>query len=493
MPRGGGVSTNPESEVGIEAKGKVPASASSVVGGAVLVVDAEIGMRSFLQRHLGKSYALVESAADVVAAESLRERCHFDLIILDANLPGESGTAWMSRLREQGVTSDVIFMSDHADADLVIEALRAGASDFLLKPFRIEQIRSAVERCLIRQRSGQERDQRGSQPRVSEFYALEGLVGRCQVIKDICETIKRIAPMPSTILISGESGTGKELAARSIHTLSKRRGPFVPINCGAISADLLESELFGHAKGAFTGAHQARDGLCLYAHEGTLFLDEVGEMPLSLQAKLLRFLEERKVRPVGHNRETAVDVRVIAASNRDLVEEVASGRFRSDLFYRLNVVALHLPPLRERCDDIDRLASHFSDSLSSELGLPALELDEAELARLRAYSWPGNIRELRNIIERSLLLGIRPSDAVVAVTQGSEEDSNHNRLPGEVTRLAEVERCHILAVLKRSGGNKSEAARRLDISRKTLERKLKAWTEDESDDAGAIEDRRSLF
>ncbi len=483
---GGVVSTNPEHSGVFEDAETLPAE--HLAGGAILVVDDEPGIRSFLQRYLKKSYALVETAADVEAAETLRARCHFDLMIVDIRLSGESGLEWLLRLREQGEQADVIFMTAHADLEMAIQALRAGAADFLLKPFRTEQMRSAVERSLARRRLTRENYLLRRQ--VSQFYALEGVIGRCQVVKDLCDMIKRIAPMPSTVLITGESGTGKELAARSVHTLSGREGPFVPINCGAISADLLESELFGHAKGSFTGAHQAREGLCNFAHTGTLFLDEIGEMPMSLQAKLLRFLEERTVRPVGTNRETPVDVRVIAATNRDLGEEVAKGRFREDLFYRLNVVTLRLPPLRERCADIDVLAGHFAASLSAELGVAPLEFDETELARLRAYDWPGNVRELRNVIERSLLLGLRPSEALgeqarsgERVAHGEDAVAVSAELP-----LAELERRHILSMLERAGGNKSEAARRLGISRKTLERKLKSWAEGIEDDVGDEQD-----
>lgn len=441
-------------------------------GAAILVVDDEPGIRSFLQRYLKKTYALVETAEDVETAETLRARCHFDLMIVDIRLPGESGLDWLARLREQGENAEVIFMTAHADMEMAIEALRAGASDFLLKPFRIEQMRSAVERCLTRRRLTRENYVLRRQ--VSQFYALEGMVGSSQVMRDLCGMINRVARMPSTLLITGESGTGKELAARSVHTLSGREGPFVPLNCGAISVDLLESELFGHAKGSFTGAQQAREGLCSFAHTGTLFLDEIGEMPLSLQAKLLRFLEERTVRPVGTNRETPVDVRVIAATNRDLEERVAKGDFREDLFYRLNVVALRLPALRERQDDIDSLANHFATTLSAELGLPPLELDHAELERLRGYTWPGNVRELRNVIERSLLLGLNPSEAL---GERAEEAAAPDAVAGggDVS-LAELERRHVLLMLERTGGNKSDAARRLGISRKTLERKLKVWS-----------------
>ncbi|PVV25657.1 MAG: sigma-54-dependent Fis family transcriptional regulator, partial [gamma proteobacterium symbiont of Ctena orbiculata] len=283
---------------------------------SVLIVDDEPGIRSFLQKGLRKYFGLVETAEDVVTAEELRQHCHFDLIITDIRLPGQvGGVEWVRELREQGGVTGVIFMTAHADMETAIAALRAGAEDFILKPFRMEQMIAAVERYLERQKM--QRENFVLRRQVEQIYDSSGMVGQCQQMKTLCGVIKRVAPMPSTVLIEGESGTGKELAARAIHEMSGRAGSFVPVNCGAMTAELLESELFGHVKGAFTGAHLSRDGLFTYANGGTLFLDEIGEMPLSMQAHLLRSLEERTIRPVGSNREVPVDVRIIAASNRD--------------------------------------------------------------------------------------------------------------------------------------------------------------------------------
>jgi len=277
--------------------------------------------------------------------------------------------------------------------------------------------------------------------------------------------------MPSTVLIEGKSGTGKELAARAIHEWSGRSGSFVPVNCGAISAELLESELFGHVKGAFTGAHQAREGLFSYANGGTLFLDEIGEMPLSMQAHLLRVLEEHNIRPVGSNREMAVDVRIIAATNRDLAEEVRKGNFREDLYYRLNVLSICMPSLQERMDDIPLLAQHFVNTLSAELGVTAPLLGEPEIAKLKAYNWPGNVRELKNVIERCLLLNKSPSQCMTGpLSKSTPVVEDVDRL-----QLDYIERRHILRVLEQEKGNKSAAARLLGVSRKTLERKAQAW------------------
>lgn len=440
-------------------------------GISVLVVDDEPGMRSFLKRGLAKRFALVEVAESVDEAEALRQRCHFDLVISDIRLPGRSGLEWVNSLREQGAQTAVIFITAHADLDTAIGALRAGADDFVLKPFRSEQLMAAIERCLERQRMARENFLLRRQ--VATRGEALGMVGECTVMRNVCDVIKRVAPMPSMVLIEGESGTGKELAARAIHQWSGRSGSFVPINCGAISPELLESELFGHVKGAFTGAHQARDGLFSYAQGGTLFLDEIGEMPLPMQAKLLRVLEDRKIRPVGANREVPVDVRVVAATNRDLGDAVRAGEFREDLFYRLNVLSIRMPTLRERMDDLAVLAEYFQRDLAREIGIHPAPIDATELAKLRMYDWPGNVREFKNVIERSLLLGRSPSSCL-SCAPGQANAPAVELLPDDLS-LAAVEKRHILRVLEGAGGNKSEAARRLGISRKTLERKLQLW------------------
>ncbi len=438
---------------------------------SVLIVDDEPGIRSFLKRGLQKHFGLVETAEDADVADVLHQRCYFDLIIADIRLPGRSSVEWVTELREQGGNTGVIFMTAHADLETAIAALRAGAEDFIMKPFRMEQMIAAVERHLERQKI--QRENYVLRRQVEHIYDESGLIGDSDLIKDVCQVIKRVAPMPSTVLIEGESGTGKELAARAIHGWSGRNGSIVTINCGAMSAELLESELFGHVKGAFTGAHQARDGLFSYANGGTLFLDEIGEMPLTMQAHLLRSLEERTIRPVGSNREMAVDVRIIAATNRDLGEEVRKGNFREDLYYRLNVLSIRMPSLKERLDDIPVLSHYFIENLSSELGVERPQLGEFELARLKDYSWPGNVRELKNVIERCLLLNKAPCECVLALAAG-EHNSKHSS-SNLLLKLADVERQHIQKVLAQESGNKSAAARVLGVSRKTLERREQAW------------------
>ncbi len=439
---------------------------------SALIVDDEPGIRSFLQKGLKNQFGLVEVAADVEAAEALRKRCHFDLIIADIRLPGRSGVEWVTELREQGSNTSVIFITAHADLQTAIDALRAGAADFIMKPFRMEQLLTAVQQCMERQRM--QRENFVLRRQIDQFYDSANMIGNCNLIKSVCAVIKRVAPMPSTVMIEGESGTGKELAAHAMHKFSGRAGSFVPVNCGAMSAELLESELFGHVKGAFTGAHQAREGLFTYANGGTLFLDEIGEMPMSMQTHLLRVLEERTIRPVGSNREIPVDVRVIAATNRDLDEEVKKRNFREDLYYRLNVLSIRMPALRERLEDLPALTHHFTSSLAAEMGLAPLNFSDAEIKVMSTYNWPGNVRELKNIIERCLLLNTTPSQCLA----GPETIQCHHSKAepeGDNILLSALEKRHILRILEMQDGNKSAAARKLGISRKTLERKVHAW------------------
>jgi len=438
---------------------------------SVLVIDDEHGIRNFLTKGLAPYVGLIESAEDIDSAEKIRQRCHFDLIIADIKLPGKSGVEWVQELRETGCSTSVIFITAHAHLDVAIDALRAGAEDFIIKPFRMDQILTSMKRCIERQ--NMERENFVLRRHVDQIYDHSGMIGDCQLVQNLCAVIKRVAPTPSTILIEGESGTGKELAAKSIHDLSGRSGSFVPVNCGAMSAELLESELFGHVKGSFTGAHQGRDGLFSYANGGTLFLDEIGEMPLPMQAHLLRVLEEKTIRAVGSNQEKPVDVRIIAATNKKLEDRVREGKFREDLFFRLNVLNLQIPPLRKRKDDLKLLTQYFMDSLSTALGLNATTVNDSELALLANYHWPGNIRELKNVIERSLLLNTPPSECITCSVQ--KDTAEQTQAAQNFTRLEDIEKQHILTILARENDNKSAAARVLGISRKTLERKLTAW------------------
>ncbi len=387
-----------------------------------------------------------------------------------------SGVDWVSDIRQQGGTTSVIFITAHANMEMAIAALQAGASDFILKPFRMQQMLASIQLALSQQKI--ERENRVLKRQVDKIFD-SGMIGQCDAMKDIYQILERVAPMPTTVLLEGESGTGKELAARALHRWSKRKGSFVPINCGAISAELMESELFGHTKGAFTGAQQMREGLFTYADDGTLFLDEIAEMPLPMQVHLLRVLEEKSIRPVGSNREMPVDVRVIAATNRNLSQEVEQGNFREDLFYRINVMSIRMPALRERMEDIPVLVQHFAELISRELGVPLPDFSDDDLHALKAYDWPGNIRELKNIIERCLLLKRNPMQCINPLAFESVSSSSGNEEIGE--RLEDVEKKHILNVLETEKGNKSAAARRLGVSRKTLERKVRRWNEEHSE------------
>lgn len=438
---------------------------------SILIVDDEEGMRSFLERALAPRCAHVAVAGNVEQARALMDRQHFDLLVLDIALPGKSGIEWLRELREQGVGVDVILITAFADLESAIDALRGGASDFILKPFRIDQIFNAIKNCFQRATLARENYVLRRELSVRDS-GNDGLVGDSPPMQSLRDVLHRVAATPCTVLLQGESGTGKEVVARALHRLSDRaERAFVPINCAAIPSELIESELFGHVKGAFTGAAANRNGLFYYANGGTLFLDEISELPLAMQSRLLRVLEERRLRPVGSEREVPVDVRVIAASNRDLVEAVRAGMFREDLYFRLAVVDLPVPPLRERPQDIPALVAHFVAMLSQRLGVPRLAPSPEVMAALGRYHWPGNVRELRNLVERSLILGAFSTDAL-APPPGPAARSADPELS-----LEEVERRHILGALDACGGNKTEAARRLGVSRKTLDRKFSEWSE----------------
>ncbi|MEO8278492.1 MAG: sigma-54 dependent transcriptional regulator [Ideonella sp.] len=437
---------------------------------SLLVVDDEPGMRNFLDKALAPRCAEVHCAGSAEEADQLARLHRFDLVILDITLPGKTGIAWLRELRDQGYAGEVILMTAFADLNTAIEALRAGASDFILKPFRLTQILNAVERGL--ERAQLKRENWVLRRSLSHLNApAETLIGSSDTIDALRNALARTAAVASTVLLAGESGTGKELAALALHRLSARAdGPFVPVNCASISPELVEREFFGAASQGPAGG-QSRDGLFLYARGGTLFLDEIAELPLALQANLLRVLDDRKIRPVGSEQQIPVDVRIVAATNRILADEVAAGRFRKDLYYRLQVVEITLPPLRTHKEDIDELVRHFIALLAPQLGVAPLAVSEQDIAYLCQYDWPGNVRELRNLIERSLILGALN---VSALYQRFETPSTQPAFPGPVD-LHALEKQHILAVLESVRGDKTEAAQRLGISRRTLERRLADW------------------
>ena len=450
----------------------------------VLVVDDEPGMRNFLQKTLQPRVGAVHCADSAEAADALVQRHRFDLVVLDIALPGISGIAWLKDLRARGFGGEVVLITAFADLDTAIEALRAGASDFILKPFRVTQILNALRQGL--ERAGLRRENWVLRRRLHQSTPpADGLVGSSIAMKGLQAALQRVAAVDSIVLLSGESGTGKELAALALHHNSPRAaGPFVPVNCATLSPDLIDSELFGQAQVAGSG-RPGRDGLFVYAQGGTLFLDEVGELPPAQQATLLRVLEERRIRPVGSEQEIPVDVRIVAATHRRLADEVDSGRFRKDLYYRLQVVEINLPPLRAHKDDMAALVAHFIATLAPRLGVPPIDVTDDELRYLQQYDWPGNVRELRNLIERSLILGALN---VSALYQGLARQDRRNDVsparaagatPGAAlpatTDLHTLEKQHILAVLDSVAGDKTRAAQLLGISRRTLERRVAEW------------------
>jgi DNA-binding NtrC family response regulator len=446
---------------------------------AVLVVDDEPGMRHFLEKALAPRAGQVCVAASAEEAEVLLQRHRFDLVILDISMPGKSGLALLKEMREQGHQGEVVLITAFADLDTAIEALRAGASDFLLKPFRVTQVLNAFKHGLERARLKRENWilRRALSQRTP---AADGLVGSSIVVKGLQAALRRVAGVDSTVLLTGESGTGKELAALALHALSPHAAaPFVPVNCATVSPALIESELFGHARPPGDDdarGRRSRDGLFVYAQGGTLFLDEIGELPLPLQATLLRVLESRRVRPVGSEQEIPVDVRIVAAASRPLRGEVEAGRFRADLYYRLQVVEITLPPLRAHKEDIPDLVAHFLATLAPRLGLPPFEVSPDEMKYLQAYDWPGNVRELRNLIERSLILGALNVSALyqgLARTAGLRPRVQD--APADPTDLQTLEKRHIIAVLESVAGDKTAAAQLLGVSRRTLERRVAEW------------------
>ncbi len=438
---------------------------------SILVVDDEPGMRNFLVKILEPRCKRVKQAADVEQASRHLDNAHFDIVILDNVMPGKSGLEWLREQRRVGFYADAILVTAFADLETAIEALRAGAADFVLKPFRSNQILNAVARSIDRQHLQREnyllRHELSSE-------AMEGrgrLLGSSQGINHVRDTLSRVAAQPVPILFTGDSGTGKEIAARTLHAMSDRADkPFVPVNCAAHAPDIIANELFGYIRSDHhNGGHQnpgRQDGLLFNARGGTLFLDEVVELPLPVQASLLRVIEELRIRPIGSTREVPLNLRFIFATNADLEAAVAAGKFRKDLYHRINVLNIRMPTLVERKGDIAELAGMFLHKISAELGVPPLPLTEGVLLKLCCYDWPGNVRELRNLIERSLILGEFPPEFCDA----EECDS-----PAAVDSLQAVERLHILSVLDACDGNRAEAARRLGVSRKTIDRKCAMW------------------
>ena len=445
----------------------------------VLIVDDDAPMCEMLEKRLAKRGYGVQWRTSANKALELVKEQDFDVVVTDLNMEAMDGIELCERVAANRPNVPVIVITAFGSLETAIEAIRGGAYDFITKPFEIDQLDVALKRAI--QYGGLREEVRRLQRRVDAAQRMGKLLGASEPVKELFDMIERMAESDATVLLSGESGTGKELVARELHERGKReKGPFVAVSCAAVPDHLLESELFGHEKGAFTDAKAARRGLFLQAGGGTLFLDEIGDMPAPLQPKILRALQEKSVRPVGGGRETAFDARIIAATNRDLESLVEEGKFREDLFYRVNVVHIDLPPLRSRGSDVLLLAQDFIDGFAAETGKEVSGLAEPAAAKLMAYHWPGNVRELRNSMERAVALtrfdkitvddlpekirGYKPSHIIVAGTD-----------PAELVTMDEVERRYILRVLEAAGNNKTTAARILGFDRRTLYRKLERF------------------
>jgi DNA-binding NtrC family response regulator len=427
---------------------------------SILVVDDEPGMRNFLVRTLGPRCKRIDEAADAEAASKLLDDRHFDLVILDNVMPGQSGLDWLAEQRRIGLFAEAILITGYADLETAIHALRVGAADFLLKPFRSNQILNAAARCMDQRYLRHENFLLKHELRADNLAARGRLIGKSPGISAVRQTLERLARLPTSVLFTGESGTGKEIAARTLHAMSDRADkPFVPVNCAAIPPERIAADLFGGV-GADAG-----EGLLVHAGGGTLFLDEIGELPHSVQATLLRVIEDGRIRPTGAERELPLNLRFMFASNADLPELVAAGRFRRDLYHRINVLTVNMPPLRDRIGDLGELAELFMGKYARQLGLAPLPISKAVLLRFARHNWPGNVRELRNLIERSVILGEFPPE----FADGDPTEAE------PVESLQAVERRHILAILEACGGNRAEAARRLGVSRKTIDRKCAMW------------------
>ncbi|MCO4770346.1 MAG: sigma-54-dependent Fis family transcriptional regulator [Deltaproteobacteria bacterium] len=447
----------------------------------VLVVDDEENIRHLLLVTLKK--AGFEPTAAPGAREALRllEDHSFGVIISDVRMPGMDGRELLAATQELADPPYVIMMSAYGGGDMALECVKEGAYDYFNKPFRPDEVvlllRKVTEREQLRTENKRLRAE------LDERLGFGEIVGRSEAMSGIFGTVSKIAPYKTTVLLTGESGTGKELLARAIHEHSDRAaGPLVPVNCGAIPENLLESELFGHVKGAFTGASRDKAGLFSEAHKGTIFLDEIAELPVSLQVKLLRVLEDEVVRPVGATESSKVDVRVIAATSRDLDERVRASTFREDLYYRLNVMRIRIPPLRERTEDLTALVEHFVARFNERFGRGVTNLEPDAMEAVLAYAWPGNVRELENAIERAMILSdgdklpldvfppvVQEASLVAVVSVRDDGDLSVKR------RVASLEAELIRRALERTGGNRTHACRLLEISHRALLYKMKDY------------------
>ena len=448
----------------------------------VLVVDDEKHTREGLARALRRNYDVLLAEEGARALDLLSENT-VDVMLSDVRMPGMDGLTLMQRALARSPRPVCILLTAYGNIETAVDAMKRGAYDFLTKPVNLDRLDLIVQRAL-RDRD-MESENRNLREQLDAKFGLQNIIGQSPAMREVFDTIRQVAPSRANVLIQGESGTGKELVAHAIHQLSPQvNGPYVAVHCAALSQNLLESELFGHEKGAFTGAVERRRGRFELADGGTLFLDEVGEIDPSIQVKILRVLEEHRFERVGGQETLEVDVRLVAATNRDLKKMVAEGKFREDLFYRLYVVVIHLPPVRERPGDIPLLVQNFLQEITTENQKPVSGFTPDAMDVLTTYTWPGNVREIRNVVERMVVLARSDKLTVRDIPAAIKETVHHHALPSSVADLSlqEAERQMIVGALKAHGGNRTQAAAHLGISRRTLHRKLNEYGLREADE-----------
>jgi two-component system, NtrC family, response regulator AtoC len=443
----------------------------------ILIVDDDRPQREGLQRALADRCEVL-TADEVPKAYSILETQPVDVLLTDLKMPGEDGMKLLRRANSLSKPPISIMMTAYGSIDNAVEAMKAGAYHYITKPVNLDELELVIERALKSRHT--EEEVVNLREQVSEKYGLENIVGQSPAIMQVFDVVRQVAPTRATVLITGETGTGKELIAHALHNLSPRKsGPFVGVHAAALSTTLLESELFGHEKGAFTGAVERRIGRFEMADGGTLFLDEVSEIDLAMQVKILRVLEERAFERVGGSRTIGVDVRLVAATNKDLKKLVSEGKFRDDLFYRLSVVTVELPALRERREDVPLLISAFIRQCSAENGKPVREITQDAVNMLMAYDWPGNVRELRNTVEQMVVLSrgerLTLRDVPAPIRAGADLSKVAVARPGATMTVEEAERQLIVQALKEMNGNRTRAANRIGMSRRTMHRKLKKY------------------
>lgn len=442
----------------------------------ILIVDDEKDTRDLMARALSLDYQVTTAPDAEQAMLALASDPTIALMLSDVRMPGASGLELLKAAKAKYPKLLCILLTAFGTVDQAVAAMKDGAEDFIMKPVDLDQLELRVAKAL--KTGALEHEVAELRSQLDEKFGLENMIGSSPAMVRVFNLVRRAAPTTATVLLQGPNGTGKDLVAHSLHNLSPRaKGPFIAINCGAIPENLIESELFGHEKGSFSGAIERHIGSFEAANHGTIFLDEIGELPLPLQVKLLRVLENRSFTRVGGTELINVDIRVVAATNRDLKALVAQGSFREDLFYRLNVVDIYLPALKDRTGDIPLLVSRFIKELAEKNGVPEPSITPAALRLLEQYAWPGNVRELRNVIERMVVLALNGTLDVDDVPDSIRTFSESAPLSATVT-LGENEKTQILAVLKECGGNRSEAARKLGISRRTIYRKLDEYAKE---------------